>query len=244
MMVYEISPEIKRFELEMSISRQLRFLRLKVNVYAFRSKSGVTLFDCGPEASFEELRSALGGCMVRQVFLTHAHADHAGAGRCWLTEGARVYMARGDWSMACDGGPPGLPSSFTYSGFEPTDMVQAGDEITLGDYKFAVIAIPGHTAGSICYYAQNDDILVCGDLLFGPLRSLPTSVPELVWVWGQQAGELKAHLESLDGVERLVSGKSPLLLVGHGSPRRLADCPETFRRTRRILRAVHRLKRR
>ena len=201
MKVHRISTGLTRYELEMTISRHLRFLKLKVNVYAIESNSGVLLFDCGPEEAFESLRSALRDCPVQQVCLTHGHADHVGAGVHWLGEGARIYAAEGDWAMTQSGGPRGAPRSFTYSGFKPTGFVQPGDAITLGDYKFEVISTPGHSAGSVCYYAREKDMLICGDLLFGPFISLTTSIPELVSAWRQQPQELEEHLESLDRVQ-------------------------------------------
>lgn len=44
-----------------------------------------------------------------------------------------------------------------------------GDEVTIGSTTWKVIATPGHTPGSICYYSEdcgNNPVLICGDVLF------------------------------------------------------------------------------
>ena len=41
-----------------------------------------------------------------------------------------------------------------------------GQEMTIEGMTFRVILTPGHTAGSCCYYFEEDGILVSGDTLF------------------------------------------------------------------------------
>lgn len=45
-----------------------------------------------------------------------------------------------------------------------TNEVHDGDQISIGDLHFQVLAIPGHTLDHVAYYAP--DILFCGDTLF------------------------------------------------------------------------------
>ena len=41
-----------------------------------------------------------------------------------------------------------------------------GEKITIEDMEFKVIATPGHTQGSCCYYFEKDNLLISGDTLF------------------------------------------------------------------------------
>ena len=45
-------------------------------------------------------------------------------------------------------------------------MVKDGDIIEVGSMKCKVIATPGHSIGSTCYYFEEDDVLISGDTLF------------------------------------------------------------------------------
>lgn len=40
------------------------------------------------------------------------------------------------------------------------------DEVTFGTHRLKVIATPGHTAGGICFYCEEEGVLLSGDSLF------------------------------------------------------------------------------
>ncbi|MBL0419813.1 hydroxyacylglutathione hydrolase [Ramlibacter sp. AW1] len=89
---------------------------------------------------------------LEAILVTHHHADHTG-GVAALREatGAQVH------------GPSNekLP--------EPVHRVAPGDTLPVLGLAFQVIAVPGHTAGHIAYYAPDVDgrpLLFCGDTLF------------------------------------------------------------------------------
>ncbi len=44
--------------------------------------------------------------------------------------------------------------------------VKDGEEITIAGMTFRLIATPGHTKGSCCYYFEEDKLLISGDTLF------------------------------------------------------------------------------
>ena len=48
----------------------------------------------------------------------------------------------------------------------PDRYLKDGEEITIADMTCKLIATPGHTIGSCCYYFEDDSILVSGDTLF------------------------------------------------------------------------------
>ena len=46
------------------------------------------------------------------------------------------------------------------------EYLKDGQELTLADITFRVIATPGHTGGSCCYYLEEKGFLLSGDTLF------------------------------------------------------------------------------
>ena len=86
------------------------------------------------------------------ILITHHHGDHTG-GVAALRDatGARVI------------GPVGEPMP------EPLQRVSGGQTVEALGLRFAVIDVPGHTAGHIAYYLEEMDsapLLFCGDTLF------------------------------------------------------------------------------
>lgn len=99
-----------------------------------------------------------------------------------------------------------------------------GDVIDLGGRRFQVVAVPGHTSGSIALLDRENRILVGGDgvqdwriFLFGPGRDL----------W--------AYLHSLERLERL-SGGFDQVYPAHGSfPVSSAILSKLIRGTKKVL---------
>lgn len=148
----------------------------KVNVYVIDKPDGLLLIDCGAEDLYELLISKIsevfGSKQIIAVLLTHGHADHAGAGSKFLQDGVAIYAPIGDKDMIENGNNyTGVPEQFTYTGYTPTGFLQDGDEI----YGLKVIATPGHTAGSICFYNQAKKALFSGDTTIAYAKDdLPT----------------------------------------------------------------------
>ncbi len=99
--------------------------------------------DCEPV-----LRAAVQGLTPVAVLLTHHHADHI--------QGAAELLRR--W--------PNLP---VYAPVEarielPCQRVAGGDRVTVLDWTFEVLEIPGHTRSHIGYVGHEH--LFCGDTLF------------------------------------------------------------------------------
>lgn len=94
------------------------------------------------------VRAALGDTPPLAILLTHHHGDHIG--------GVAALLAR--W--------PDTPVFAPHDDRIPqaTQRVADGDRITVGDWRFEVLAVPGHTRSHVAYHGEG--LLFCGDTLF------------------------------------------------------------------------------
>lgn len=145
-----------------------------------RSRHGV-LVDPGdePAAILRMVRSA--GVTIDAIWLTHGHLDHigaiAGVTREWdvpvtLHEADVVLYRRGAQQATFYGLPFEQPA-------DPTGRWRDGEEVRVGETRFTVKHLPGHSPGHVVFLS--DDVMIGGDLLFaGSIgrTDLPMSNPE------------------------------------------------------------------
>jgi glyoxylase-like metal-dependent hydrolase (beta-lactamase superfamily II) len=110
--------------------------------------------------------------------------------------------------------PPVLIDAVPHQGFDPyafrpvraapTHHVQGGDEIDLGDRRFSIVDLPGHTPGSIGLIDHEERALVAGDAVYdgGLIDTLPES-------------DVEAYLCTMDRLRRL---DVDVVYPGHGWP--------------------------
>lgn len=138
------------------IVRTLPLGDYQTNCYLVSDENGVTAV-IDPGYAPEEILSTATALhlSIRAVLLTHGHFDHVGGVKA-IAEAARcpVYVHEKELSL-----PPWLRQ-----GLSCTDFYEEGDEIRVGNLKFAVMETPGHTGGSVCL--RCGDALFCGDTLF------------------------------------------------------------------------------
>ena len=124
-------------------------------------------YDAREKAALAEYVESQGLVPVRLVN-THAHIDHIlgnnfVAGRYHL--GLEMHEADVDilraapvygqmWGVNCEPSP------------EPSLLLKEGDIVAFGHTKLKVFYTPGHSPGSVCLYAEEEGILVAGDVLF------------------------------------------------------------------------------
>jgi hydroxyacylglutathione hydrolase len=117
---------------------------------------------------------------IKHIFLTHAHADHAG-GAASLAErlGAQVYLSELEREALATADEEALGLSIARrNGFYPedyrlhpckVDVTLRGDErLRCGDLELVVIPTPGHSTGSVCFLVDTGEgaALFAGDTVF------------------------------------------------------------------------------
>ena len=107
------------------------------------------------------------GLSVKYIIASHGHWDHIGdMKKLKALTGAQVCASQEDeWMMRDPNGMVIVPP-------EPIEPVEVDVRLTGGGtvetpgLKFKVIETPGHSAGSICLYEEDERILFTGDTLF------------------------------------------------------------------------------
>lgn len=182
---------------------------LETNTYLALNGERAFVVDPGADADKILAAAEAEGAKIEWVLLTHAHFDHIGGVAELQRAGAQVVLHRDDL---------GIVSSFKnlafYAGvkvekFLPDVTVSGGEMLYVAGVKVRVIHTPGHTAGGVCYVA--DDIIFTGDTLF-ELSYGRTDFP---------TGSFKELKNSVLNKLFVLPGDYRLL-PGHGAPTTLA----------------------
>ncbi len=157
------------------------------------------------------------GLQLEQIWLTHAHIDHAGA----TGELARrldlpiMGPHRGDqfWidALPQQSAMFGFPQA---EAFTPTRWLDDGDTVQIGSHTVQVRHCPGHTPGHVVFNAPQIDRAFVGDVLFagsigrtdfpqGNHAQLMASIRDKLWPMGDATVFIPGHgPESSFGEER------------------------------------------
>ena len=116
------------------------------------SRSGATASIDAPDGDAVIAAAASQGWTLTHLLITHHHADH--------TQGIPALKARFPGLQVL--GP--AREAARISGL--TGFLREGDYAHVGQIAAKVIETPGHTAGHIAYWFEEDAIAFCGDTLF------------------------------------------------------------------------------
>lgn len=124
------------------------------------------------------------GWTIRQVLVTHEHADHVqGIAALKQATGAEVF--------APDAARAGAPVDV---------VVGEGDRVTVGGYAFETWATPGHAEGHVSFIGREAGLALVGDVVFvmGCGRDMPGRM-EAMWT-------SLSRIMALPDATRLITG--------------------------------------
>lgn len=132
-------------------------------LYEENSKN-VIVVDPAKNGVYDKLTEA--GFVVDSVILTHGHYDHIMGCHEMQSKGVKVYALDVEDALLKDANlnvSAGIRRPYTV---EADGLFTDGQEVNMAGLTFKVIATPGHTAGSCCFYFENDKVMITGDTLF------------------------------------------------------------------------------
>ena len=154
------------------------------------------------------------GLTPEAILLTHGHFDHVwGVERLLAHFSVPVYMHPLDKGLLADGASaiPGMGSIKKFRHSFPTVDVADGDVLAFPGFSLKVLHTPGHSPGSVCYYAAEDNLLLSGDTLFaGSIGRTDLSGGD----YDQLMASIREKLLNLPGQTDVIPG--------HGQPTTIA----------------------
>lgn len=174
-------------------------------VYSEETKKAVIIDPAADSRRIMEEISGL-GIVPEAILLTHGHFDHMLAAES-LKNGYQIPICvhKADAELVKH---PDLNCSqqflhMSYS-ISADEELEDGQNLRFLDGAFTVLSTPGHTEGSCCYYAKEDNILFSGDTLFqesvgrtdlptGSAAKLVNSIRERLFVLPEDTLVLSGH---------------------------------------------------
>ena len=141
-----------------------------------------------------------------KIFLTHGHADHAGAAMELSSMlSIEIEGPHKEDAFLLDS----LESQGKMFGFQaqnciPNRWLEDGDEVKLGGETLQVIFCPGHTPGHIIFFHAPSKLAAVGDVIFqgsigrtdlprGNHQDLINSITQKLWPLGEEVLFISGH---------------------------------------------------
>jgi glyoxylase-like metal-dependent hydrolase (beta-lactamase superfamily II) len=206
-------------------------------VFCFRDAGECVIFEAGvsavaPVIARQMAALGLAPDAVKQVVITHAHPDHvmgvpvfrqlfpnvtvlasARAAKTLAIEKAVAFFCKVDQALTASLQTAGSITSADQAQ-PPAEMkiavdrtLKAGDRVTAGGARFAVLETPGHSDCSLSFHEPDRAILIISDVAGYYL-------PERNWWWPNY---FTGYAASLDSMRRLAGLKAEVLCLSHNA---------------------------
>ncbi len=148
------------------------------------------------------------GFQVKGILLTHGHFDHIwGTKELRELAGCELYALEEERELLNDSRRNVSAQTGRPYTVDADEYLKDGEERTLAGMRFRVIATPGHTAGSCCYYFPEAGFLLSGDTLFqesvgrtdlptGSMSQIVRSIKERLFPLPEETKVYPGHGES------------------------------------------------
>ena len=139
------------------------------NVYFLINKETKETFlvDPADNAPYLLEQIKMRGYDMKAILLTHGHFDHIYAVNDLKKRlDVPVYAYADEAVLMGDSWMNRSKAWAEAMTVKPDILLHDGDELDLVGFHIRVIHTPGHTAGSCCYYFEEEKILIAGDTLF------------------------------------------------------------------------------
>jgi glyoxylase-like metal-dependent hydrolase (beta-lactamase superfamily II) len=221
-MPIEITPHVTSLHVDLSWFPQ----PYPPNVWLIRDGGEAALIDAGfsDDESFNkrtEFLRELGVDRIKYIIITHHHYDHSSGGqRLREATGAQIVMHRDEEPLLLS------PESETGDFEIPEDQKEAreqakkwrleaakavpdvrvahNDVLNVGSLRLRCVHAPGHTAGHLCIFLEDERVLFAGDNVLGVGTAAIGPPPN---------GDMAEYVRSLRKMQTL---DAELLAPGHG----------------------------
>lgn len=221
------------------ITLNLPFRLDHVNCFMAEGEKGWKIIDTGlhNKETVEKWEKIIAQKQITDIIITHYHPDHFGyAGGLQGITKANVSMTKIDRDAAFEawqkeflsnlnenytltGIPQAIANQMTENTESFTEVItpypkidhylREGEKLVLGKHEYEIIHTPGHSDGLVCFYNQENNILLSTDHI------LPKITPNISYWFHGDSNPLDSYLKSLYKVKKL---DAELVIPSHGQP--------------------------
>lgn len=154
--------------------RKFTFNPLQENTYVLYDEETRSAAIVDPGCYFEEERLELDGFIqhhrlsVTHIIQTHCHLDHV-FGLAWAVAhyGISPSLHTLEQRVLSLAPASGQIWNLPFEGYQgPVHLLEENDTVEIGKNRLKVLFVPGHSPGHVCFYNQDQDWLMGGDVLF------------------------------------------------------------------------------
>ncbi|HIF9180828.1 TPA: MBL fold metallo-hydrolase [Photobacterium damselae] len=147
------------------------------------------------------------GLTVTKLLLTHGHLDHVGGTEPLAQELDVPVIGPQKEDIFWLQGLPRQSEMFGFpmtEAFDPTQWLEDGDTVTVGEEDLSVLHTPGHTPGHVVFFSDSAKVAFVGDVLFnggigrtdfprGDYQTLINSIKGKLWPLGNDVTFIPGH---------------------------------------------------